>query len=458
MENYNEEISEEITNDINENADEENVSMNQESGETIVDEAPAEKAPKKKGNFWVGMACGFVSALFCIVAFIVAENLYYYYKYNSNVSQSATIPGTTLEGTESVVNDETTVKMAAIQSLIDNYYYQEVDETTLENGVYYGMVDSIGDIYSEYYSQDDLKKVMEDNEGIYYGIGAYIGLDESTNTPKITSVMPGTPAEEAGLRDGDIIYKVDDVVGTGMTTSEIVTYIKGPEHTKVMLTIVREGEDDYLEIEVERRKIESPTVNSEMLDNNIGYIEITEFDEVTADQFTEAFAVLKGQGMKGLILDLRSNPGGSVQTCCSIARHLLPKGLIVYTEDKYGKREEYTCDGATPFDKPLVVLVNAYSASASEILTGAIKDYGIGTIMGTKTYGKGIVQRIIPMTDGSAVKLTISKYYTPSGVNIHGTGIEPDIEVEFDGEKYYSDEKIDNQKDAAYEYILEQLQ
>lgn len=454
MENENEVISEI-----------ENIEDSQECKETEATEETAseviqaeDKPSKKKGRFWVGMVCGFITALFCVVVFLVGENLYYYYKYNRSQNEGNTIYGQTLEGTKSIVNDDTTVKMAAIQSLIDNYYYEEVDPDTLENGVYYGMVDSIGDIYSEYYSPEDLKQVMDDNEGIYYGIGAYIGLDEATNTPKITSVMPGTPAEEADLRDGDIIYKVDDVITTGMTTSEVVTYIKGPEHTKVMLTIVREGEGDYLEIEVERRKIESPTVNSEMLDNNIGYIEITEFDEITADQFTEAFAVLKGQGMRGLILDLRSNPGGSVQTCVSIARRILPKGLIVYTEDKYGEREEYNCDGATPFDKPLVVLVNGYSASASEILTGAIKDYGIGTIMGTTTYGKGIVQRIIPMADGSAVKLTISKYYTPKGVNIHGTGIEPDIEVEFDGEKYYSDEKIDNQKDAAYEYILEQLE
>lgn len=446
MENENEIISEE---DVVEN-----------KNESVIEEVTINNAEetRKKPHFWVGMACGFVTALFCVVVFMLGQNLWYAYQYrHSQANTGAITPGETLEGTKSIVNDNTTVKMAAIQSLIDSYYYEEVDAQTLENGVYYGLVDSIGDVYSEYYSPEDLEKVMEDNEGIYYGIGAYIGMDEATNTPKITSVMPGTPAEEADLRDGDILYKVDDVVATGMSTSEIVTYIKGPEHTKVTLTIVREGEDDYLTIEVERRKIESPTVVSEMMENDIGYIQITEFDEITTDQFTEAFAVLKGQGMKGLILDLRSNPGGSVQTCCDIARQILPKGLIVYTEDKYGKREEYKCNGETPFDKPLVVLVNGYSASASEILTGAIKDYGLGTIMGTTTYGKGIVQRIIPMTDGSAVKLTISKYYTPNGINIHGTGIEPDVVVEFDGDKYYSDEKIDNQKDAAYEYILNRI-
>ena len=425
----------------------------------VKNEAEDKKSKKaKKGNkFWLGMLCGFITALFCVALITIGQNLYYYFKYVKNASSNTTAQ-TGQEEKESVVNEDTNAKMAAIQTLIDTYYYEDVDEETLENGVYYGMVDAIGDVYSEYYSPDDLTEAMNDNEGIYYGIGAYIGLDETGNYPQISSVMPDTPAEEAGLRDGDIIYMVDGVKTMGMTTSEVVTYIKGPENTTTVLTIVRSGESDYLEIEVERRRIESPTVNYEMLDNNIGYLQITEFDDVTENQFKEAFTELKSENMEGLILDLRSNPGGDYDTVCNIARELLPAGLIVYTEDKYGNRQEERCDGANAFDKPLVVLVNGYSASASEILTGAIKDYGIGTIMGTTTFGKGIVQRIIPMTDGSAVKLTISKYYTPKGVNIHGTGIDPDIEVEFDSEAYYGEDNIDNQKDAAYEYILKQLE
>ena len=248
------------------------------------------------------------------------------------------------------------------------------------------------------------------------------------------------------LQEGDIIYKVDGTDTTGMTVSEVVSMIRGEEHTTVDLSLIRDGE--VVEITVERRRVESPTVDYEMFEDNIGYIQITEFDDVTTDQFTEAMAVLKGQNMKGLILDLRSNGGGNLDTCIDIAQQMLPKGLIVYTEDKYGNRDEYTCDGEREFDKPLVVLVNGYTASASEILTGAIKDYRLGTVMGTTTYGKGIVQQIISLKDGTAVKMTISRYYTPKGHYIHEIGIEPDIEVEFDADAYKKD-KTDNQLEAA---------
>ena len=238
-------------------------------------------------------------------------------------------------------------------------------------------------------------------------------------------------------------------------TTEVVALIKGEEGTKVVLTLVREGENDYLKIPVERRKIESPTVSNEMLEEGIGYIQITEFDDVTEDQFAEALAECKQKGMKALILDLRSNPGGNLSTVCELCRMLLPKGMIVYTEDKYGKRDEYTCDGLRKLNVPAVVLVNGYSASASEIMAGAMKDHGIATIMGTTTFGKGIVQRVISLSDGSAVKLTVSKYYTPNGNDIHQKGIEPDIEVEFDADAYY-DEGIDNQLQEAISYLSKQ--
>ena len=236
----------------------------------------------------------------------------------------------------------------------------------------------------------------------------------------------------------------------------MVSLIRGEENTSVHLTLIREGEEDYVEVDVTRRQVESPTVEYEMLDNNIAYIQITEFDQVTIDQFTEALAVCKGSDMEGLILDLRSNPGGSLNAVCEIARKILPKGLIVYTEDKYGAKEELTCDGNNEIQVPMVVLVNDYSASASEILAGAIQDYGKGILMGTQTYGKGIVQRVIALSDGSAVKLTISHYYTPNGRNIHEVGIEPDVIVEFDGEAYYND-GFDNQLEEAVTYMKEQL-
>ena len=296
----------------------------------------------------------------------------------------------------------------------------------------------------------------QDVECIYFGIGAYLGIDTATQLPVVSGVIEGTPAEEAELRDGDLIYMVDGTQTQGMDTSDVVSLIRGEENTTVHLTLIRDGEDDYLEVDVTRRKVESPTVSHEMLENNIGYIQITEFDQVTVDQFAEALAVCKGSGMEGLIIDLRSNPGGSLTAVCDIARKILPEGLIVYTEDKYGEREELLCDGKNEIQVPMVVLINDYSASASEILAGAIQDYEKGVLMGTKTYGKGIVQRIIALSDGSAVKLTISNYFTPKGRNIHKVGVEPDVVVEFDGDAYYN-EGFDNQLDEAVKYMKEQL-
>ena len=315
-------------------------------------------------------------------------------------------------------------------------------------GMYAGVVASLGDPYSVYYTADEWKEMMQETEGIYYGIGAYISLDKTTGFGKINGVIENTPAQDAGLRENDIIYKIDGESAQGLDLTEIVSRIKGEEGTTVHLTIYREGEKDYLEMDVVRKQIESPTVNYEMLENNIGYIQITEFDDVTVNQFKEAMTAVKKAGASGLILDLRSNPGGSLSAVVDISRQLLPEGLIVYTEDRAGERVEYSCDGTSEIQMPLVVLINGNSASASEILAGAIKDYDKGILLGTTTFGKGIVQRILPLTDGTALKLTVSAYYTPKGNNIHNIGIEPDIVCEFDGDAYY-DEGFDNQLDAA---------
>lgn len=409
-----------------------------------------EQKKKERRKFWLGFCFGVIGVLIATVLFTMGS--YLYYKNKAEYKEEVKVD--TQNTNDSVVNSTTTSKIKMIERLIKKNYYKDVDEETLADGIYRGMLDSLGDPYSEYYSAEDLKEVRESNEGIYYGIGAYVSLDTDLKLAVISGIISGTPAEEAGLQEGDLIYKVDGQDVTGMTTSEVVTLIRGEEFTTVDLTLIRDGET--VEYTVERRKVESPTVHYEMLENNIGYIQITEFDDVTTDQFTEAMAVLKGQGMQALILDLRSNGGGNLSTCIDIANQLLPKGIVVYTEDKYGNREEYTCDGKRKFDKPMVVLVNGYSASASEILTGAIKDYGIGTIMGTTTYGKGIVQQIMSLKDGTAVKMTISKYYTPKGNYIHDIGIEPDIEVEFDADAYKKD-KTDNQLNAAKEQIKKMM-
>lgn len=351
-----------------------------------------------------------------------------------------------------VANQQTMNKIQVLENTIDKYYLEDVDEETLEKGVYEGLLDSLGDPYSVYYSQEELQELQEQTEGIYYGIGAYVGMDTDRMLPRLTGIIDGTPAQESGLRAGDWIYKVDGEEIQGEELSQVVSRIKGEEGTTVHLTLVREGETDYLEVDVVRRKVESPTVVQKMLDDRIGYIQITEFDTVTLDQFTEALAVCRGSGMQGLILNLRGNPGGNLTTVCDIAREILPEGLIVYTEDKNGKRTEYSCDGRKQIQEELVVLVDSGSASASEILAGAVKDYGIGTLVGTTTFGKGIVQRIITLSDGSAVKLTVSNYYTPKGNNIHKIGVSPDVEEPFDAEAYYERDE-DNQLEKAIEVM-----
>ena len=268
--------------------------------------------------------------------------------------------------------------------------------------------------------------------------------------------MPGSPAEKAELCIDDIIYEVDKESTQGLSLEEVVSRIKGEAGTTVHLTLVRNGVSDYVEVDVERAQIEVPTVSTEVLEDNIGYLKITEFDEVTTTQFLDGMTELRAQNIEGLIIDLRSNPGGSLATVCDIARQLLPEGVIVYTEDKEGNREDYMCDGKNEIDIPVVVLINQYSASASEILSGAIKDYGLGKLVGKTTYGKGIVQRIFDLRDGTAVKLTVSSYFTPNGVNIHGIGIEPDVEVDYDSEAYAKD-KTDTQLNKGIEVMKELL-
>lgn len=359
--------------------------------------------------------------------------------------------------TDSVASEDMVSKVKALEKAIDRYYYlEEVSDEELRTGLYKGMMEALGDPYSEYYSAEELDTFLQDTEGLYYGIGAYMMLDTQTGLPMITDVMPGAPAEAAGLRSNDIIYEVDGVSVYGMSLDEAISLIKGPEATDVVLTVVRESESDYLEVTVTRAQVEAPTVTVEMLEDGMAYIEVSEFDTVTVDQFADALATARGKHMKGLILDLRGNPGGSLDAVVEMCRMLLPKGMIVYTEDKNGQRDEYTCDGAHRLEVPLVVLVDGNSASASEIMAGAIKDYGIGTLVGTTTFGKGIVQQIVPFRDGSAIKITTSAYYTPKGNNIHGTGISPDVECPFDGEAYYgSEDHPDNQLEKAKEVLAD---
>ena len=400
-----------------------------------------------KRQLWKGIAIGFAATLIVIQAVMLANK----------ILGDGTGKGKT-QGIN-LTSEEIEGKLTEIEALMNNYYLDEPDSEEIETWLYKGAVAGLGDPYAAYYTEEEYQSMLDTTNGSYCGIGVEISQNISTGIVTVARVFEGSPAEKAGLLPGDVLYKVGDMEVTGEDLTMIVSRIKGKEHTTVGISVAREGEDDYLEFQVERETIEVQTVESEMLEGQIGYISIRSFDDVTSEQFIQALDKLEGQGMEGLIVDLRDNGGGLVSCVCKILDRLLPEGLIVYTEDKYGNREEERSDAEHYFDKPLAVLVNGNSASASEIFAGAIKDYGIGTLVGTKTYGKGIVQKIYPLSDGTAVKLTVSKYYTPKGNNIHGIGIEPDVEIELDEaleKKVVVSREEDNQLQKARELLMQQ--
>lgn len=419
-------------------------------GEKSSAQAPVSTGSRKKkakGSFGQGLFLGVLLTLLIVLLVVLGVKL-------GKVLTTQKQDSYRLDVTAgSAIDYDLVQKLQSLEQIIHRYYYKDdLTAEQLSDGIYKGLLDSLGDPYSEYYTPEELADLIESTEGVYYGIGAYVSLDTDRNLPKISSVIEGTPAEEAGLRDNDILYKVDGTSTYGLSLNETVALIKGEEFTDVLLTIIRDGKE--MEVTVTRRKVETPTVKHEMLEDGMGFLQIVEFDDVTVSQFRHAMTDLRAQEMKGLILDLRANPGGSLDAVVDIAEMLLPEGMIVYTEDKYGNRREYTCDGSQQLEMPLVVLIDMNSASASEILAGAIKDYGIGTLVGTTSFGKGIVQQILPFSDGSAIKVTVSSYYTPKGYNIHGIGIKPDVEIAFDGETYYSNEEhYDNQLEKAKEVL-----
>jgi carboxyl-terminal processing protease len=414
---------------------------------TVVVEAE-KKDDRLTRRFIAGILIGFLASV--LVVAIAVFSLLYVFK-----TGMASILG--ISAQSKILNEETLGKIQALEDVIDTYYYKtDIDVQDEADGMYKGLMDSLGDPYSVYYTEEELDEMMNSTKGIYYGIGAYVSFDNSINMARISGVMPGSPAEAAELCVDDIIYEINKESTQGLSLEEVVSLIKGEAGTTVHLTLIRTGVANDVEVDVERAQIEVPTVSTEVFDDNIGYLKITEFDEVTYSQFVEGMADLRAQNIEGLIIDLRSNPGGNLSTVCDIARQLLPEGVIVYTEDRDGNREDYTCDGQNKIDIPVVVLVNQYSASASEILAGAIKDYNLGKLVGKTTYGKGIVQRIFDLRDGTAVKLTVSSYFTPNGINIHGVGIEPDVEVEYDAEAYAED-KTDTQLNKAKEVMKDLL-
>lgn len=357
---------------------------------------------------------------------------------------------------QDVLDADSEKKIKELLGQIELYYYEDIDTEKLTAGLYKGLFEGLGDPYSVYYTKEEYESMMASTSGTYYGIGAVLSQDVKTMQVTVLHVYKDSPAANAGLKDGDIIMQVGDIEATSMELTELVTHIRGDKGTTVHMEIYREGKEDTLEFDIERNKVEVPTVEYEMLEDSVGYIQITEFSEPTEEQFMTAVNALQEQGMKSMIVDLRDNPGGYLSAVTDILDDILPKGITVYTEDKYGQRQTYTSDEEHKMEIPMAVLINGNSASASEIFAGAIKDYEYGTLIGTKSFGKGIVQTVKQLNDGSAIKLTTAKYYTPKGNYIHKKGIEPDVELEYEysGDK---DADYDKSKDNQIQKALEIL-
>lgn len=399
----------------------------------------------KNKNFWKGFGTGFLAMITCLLVLVLATTV------TGVIDWQGIIPG--MSG--SVVNTKTERKLKEIQSYIDVYYLDEVDQKEMEDSVCRGVLGGLGDKYAAYYNEAEYEDMTEKTTGNYCGIGAYVSQNPTTGAITVIQPLEDSPAQKVGLKAGDVIYQVDGKDVTGEDLSTVVSRMKGEAGTKVKLTIVREGEKKPLDITITRAEIESKTVSSEMLDGKIGYIAVSAFEEVTLGQFEDALDQLEQQDEKALIIDLRDNGGGLLSTAVNMLDRLLPEGVVVYTKNKNGKKQEYYSDDKESFDKPVAILVNENSASASEVFSGAMQDYERAVLIGTTTFGKGIVQSIFDLSDGTALKLTTSKYYTPKGRNIHGTGLEPDVKVELNEEttKLKNGRIVDNQVESAIEYL-----
>lgn len=356
---------------------------------------------------------------------------------------------------EEPLNDAAETKLEALEELVDSYYVGDKDSDALREGLYKGYIDGLGDPYSVYYDEKETKAMEESYSGEYSGIGAVLTTNKDTGLVTIVQVYPDSPAEEAGIKADDILYKVAGEDITGLDLTSVVSRIKGDEGTEVELTLIRGDTSEEVTVTAIRRKIEVITVTHEMKEGGIGYIRITEFDSVTSEQYEAALADLQNQGMQGLVVDLRSNPGGNLDVVVDILDLMLPEGTVVSMEDKSGEETLYSSDEEHQFNKPLAVLINGNSASASEIYAGAIQDYDAGEIVGTQSYGKGVVQRVFYLNDGTSVKLTIAEYFPPSGRSINGIGITPDVEVPYEPDE--DDPDYDNQLEKAVEIVREQL-
>ena len=352
------------------------------------------------------------------------------------------------------------MKAEIMQSYLDKYYVEEYDENLVEEMLYAGMAAGIGDKYTYYLPEENLEMYMENANGQFAGIGVEVYTTQAGEVV-VSRVMAGQAAEQAGMKDGDVIIGVNGQDVRGKLVSEVTALVRGEADTEVTVTVLRRSTGETLEFTMQRVVVVMESVDSRMLQDKIGYISISSFKDNTYDQFKEALEELQAQGMEGLVLDLRDNLGGLVRSVYQIGEELLPEGTMVYTLDNKENREDLKCDGEY-LDIPLVVLVNENSASASEILAGAVKDKEAGTLVGMQTFGKGLVQRLYTLPDGSGLNITIQKYYTPNGISIHGVGIAPDAEVQLP-EKYRTTalsaipESEDTQLQKGLEVLLKEI-
>lgn len=430
---------------------------------------------ESKNKFWKGVLVGVLVTAFAglIVVggaagiFLIGRSMI------NNRTQVQSLAEGTDNGDKQGINwSQVEIKSRRIKAIIENYFLFDKDNERMEEYIYKGLVAGLNDPYSVYYTREEFEDLMEDTTGEYCGIGALVAKSVATGTVSISKVFKGTPAEEAGLRSGDIFYEVDGVEVTSDMDLDILVkqYVKGEEGTTVHLKMFRPSVEDYVDFDVVRRQIEVPTVESRMLSEDIGYIVVSQFDEVTTQQFKQAIDDMEEQGMEGMIVDLRGNPGGVLDVAVDMLDYLLPddltqyaegKGstLVVSTADKNEEGERFYCDDRHGVEFPIVILQDGNSASASEVFAGAMRDYGRATLVGTTSFGKGIVQTLLPLGDGSAIKITTAHYYSPSGFDLHGVGLEPDVEIAFEyPEGLGEDEELTDEMDNQLQKGMEVLQ
>lgn len=357
-------------------------------------------------------------ALTVFLTFIITT-VYFFNKYNLN-TDSNTI--TSLLNKTS--DDELTTALKNIENIVDKYYLNDVDKKAAIDGAISGYISALGDEYTEYIKAEDMKEYTEQIMGNYVGIGIYMIANTEKNTIQVLLPIKESPAEKAGLLPGDTILSVNGIEYTADQVTAAANNIKGTEGTKVTLEILRDAEK--FTVEITRQKVNTNPVISKKIDDNIGYIEVSSFDEGTAEDFKTKFEGLKEQNIKSLIIDLRNNGGGLVSEALTIADYIVPKGeKLLITVDKNEKEKIEKASKDPIINMPVVVLVNENTASASEILAGALKDLNKATIVGTTTYGKGVIQQILSLKTGAGLKITIEEYYTPNKTKINKVGIEP---------------------------------